>query len=238
MTNREKEDERLKMCINAKESHSHDISILIDRVLKARHNIWLSSDWHLWKRVTKGSPRCKKRANFDDIVKTYQNIDPDDILIFLGDLVDGEFTDKASLKKVLLTIPCTKILAKGNNDLFDDDFYKSCGFKHVVFAFKWNGILFSHIPQKHNCKMNIHGHLHKGIHAKSKPEYWVPYNFHVDVFDSNRKPIKILDAIKAQPAYARTVVVRKDKFEQEGVNIIENIEWYNYFILGEDPCDD
>ena len=139
---------------------------------------------------------------------------------------------------MLLTIPCTKILVRGNNDLFDNDFYKSCGFKYVTYAFKWNGILFSHMPQKHDCKMNIHGHLHKGINAKSNPEYWVPYKFHVDVFDKNRKPIKVLDAIKAQPAYARTVVVREDKFSQESVDIIGNIEWYTYFILGEDPCDD
>lgn len=238
MTNRDKENEQVKLCRDAKESHSHDISILINRVLKAGHNVWLSSDWHLWKRVTKNSSRCKKRSDFDNIIKTYQNINPEDILIFLGDLVDGEFTDKNSLKKVLLTIPCTKILVRGNNDLFDNDFYKSCGFKYVTYAFKWNSILFSHMPQKHDCKMNIHGHLHKGINAKSNPEYWVPYKFHVDVFDKNRKPIKVLDAIKAQPAYARTVVVREDKFSQESVDIIGNIEWYNYFILGEDPCDD
>ena len=203
--------ERLK---DPDEAKANNIEKVIDNTIRSRHKVYLMTDWHLWKRVEKGKPKCNPRPGSDKILKTVNGtLRKDDLLIYLGDLVDGEFVDKASLKLLLKTIPGRKILVRGNNDLFDAAFYKSCGFDYVVDSFVWHDIIFSHVPLKHKHKMNIHGHLH-GYRT-----YWVPYNNHIDVsaapeLDGRNKPVELKDVISAQKRYARTIKEQPEHFNE------------------------
>lgn len=230
MTNRQKEDLELEKCKDTELSHSQEISSLISNELRKHRNIWVTTDWHLWTRVEKGKSKCHKRSNFDNIIKTYQKIEQKDLLIILGDLVDGEFMNEKALRDVILSIPCTKILVRGNNDLFNYQFYRSCGFRYIVRAFVWNDILFSHMPLENDNKINIHGHIH-GYRT-----YWIPYKNQIDVFNKERAPVKLFDIIKEQPEYAKTIKVKWDKVESVQESVFENcMDWYSYFILKQDP---
>jgi calcineurin-like phosphoesterase family protein len=233
MTNRQKEELELEKCKDAELSHSQEISSLISSKLRKRRNIWITTDWHLWTRVEKNKSECHKRLNFNNIIETYQKIDQNDLLIILGDLVDGEFINEKALRDVILSIPCTKILVRGNNDLFNYQFYRSCGFRYITRSFVWNDILFSHMPLENDNKINMHGHLH-GYRT-----YWIPYRNQIDVFNKERVPVKLFDIIKEQPEYAKTIKVKWDKVESVQESVFENcMDWYSYFILKQDPYPD
>jgi calcineurin-like phosphoesterase family protein len=202
-----------KMLQRLKDAEQHpdkrDIAKLIDETRERGNTVWLATDWHLWKRITKNQPACKKRADFNQVIKAVEStIKVNDLLINLGDLVDGEFQDKDSLRNQMREIVCKKVLVRGNNDLFDQEFYRSCGFAYVVDSFKWHDILFSHMPQEHNCDLNIHGHIHTSPdagHGKRKAQYWVHYNKHIDVawLGGRVKPVELSQAIKAQPVFEK-----------------------------------
>ena len=126
MNNRQKEDKLMKSLSDPTENHSGEIDKLINNTIRSKHKVYLATDWHLWKRKEKGKPECTRCSNFDEIFKAVNGtVTENDLLIYMGDLVDGEFKDKEALKSVLLTIPCKKILVKGNNALV------------VYFTFFW-----------------------------------------------------------------------------------------------------
>ena len=56
MNNRQKEDKRMKDLKNPKDDHSAEISKLINQVISSKHKVYVTTDWHLWKRVCKD--RC------------------------------------------------------------------------------------------------------------------------------------------------------------------------------------
>ena len=119
MTNKKKEDKLNTSLKNPNSEHSLQIEKLIDDTIKKKHNVYLCTDWHLWVRKEKGSSECHKRKEFEEIIKNVNDIvTKDDVLINLGDLVDGEFKDKDELKSILKTLPGKKILTIGNNDCF------------------------------------------------------------------------------------------------------------------------
>jgi len=227
---REKEEAMLHRLKDAEQHpEQHAIAKLIDETRKNKHNVYLATDWHLWKRIAKNQPACKKRADFHTVINAIEStLKMGDLLIYLGDLVDGEFQDKASLKNQLQEIVCKKVLVRGNNDLFDDAFYHSCGFSHVVDAFKWHGILFSHMPQRHDCELNIHGHIHtspKDANKKPNAEgcshptasYWVPYKNHIDVawLGGRTKPVELSEVIKAQPEFSKIAKECPEHFNEQ-----------------------
>ena len=227
MTNREKEDKLMKSLSDPKENHSEEISKLISDTIRSKHKVYLATDWHLWKRKDKRrkSNECVRCPNFDEIFKNVNGtVTENDLLIYMGDLVDGEFKDKESLKSVLLTIPCKKILVKGNNDLFDTSFYKSCGFEHVVQSFIWSDILFCHVPAKNDNQLNIHGHIHSSPDPKPPysypPVYWIDYTNQIDVAwcGGRVKPIGLRKVISEQRSYSKHIKVDY-KHMQEGYNI-------------------
>lgn len=214
MYSRKKENEQEKKTYTKDESYSKEISKLIDDTIKAGHKVWLSSDWHLWIK-TKDKKSTKKRSKFDEVIKEINKADEDDLLIYLGDLCDGEFTDKSALKEVLIDLPPkNKVLVLGNNDLFDISFYKSCGFTYVTYRFVWNDIIFSHPAIEHNHSMNIHGHLHYNYkERKNDCVYWVPYNNHVCVFNTNGKLEELKDVMKSIKEYKKHVKVDEKQVE-------------------------
>ena len=133
--NREKED---KLCNSLKHPHtlhSKEIAKLINDTLRRNHNIWVCSDWHLWIRDEKGKPKCHKASYFNKVFSNYkETVKDQDLVIYLGDLTDGELADETSfneLRDTIKSLPGNKIMVRGNNDLKDANFYKSCGFKYV-----------------------------------------------------------------------------------------------------------
>ena len=214
MTNRQKEDKLMDSLSDPSESHSKEIAKLITSTLKSKHQVYLCTDWHLWKRKEKGKAACDRCKNFEEIFKNVNGtVKQDDLLIYMGDLVDGEFKDKEALKAVLLTIPCKKVLVKGNNDLFDNAFYKSCGFEYVVQSFVWSDILFCHVPSKNDNNMNIHGHIHSSANPKPgysyPPVYWIDYTNQVDVAwcGGRVKPVPLDEVIATQKSYSKHIKV-------------------------------
>ena len=210
MTNRQKEEKLVGSLRDPTENHSTEITRLIDKTIKNKHNVYCMTDWHLWLRNEKNKPACHKRNNFDEIIKNVKRIQPDDVLIFLGDLVDGEFEDKDSLKNILLPMNFKKILVVGNNDLFSPAFYKSCGFDYVVRSFVWHNVLFTHMPVKNDNDINIHGHIH------GYKTYWVPYTNQIDVayLDGRTEPVELQRVLKSQKSYSKVIKEEPSHFEE------------------------
>ena len=210
MTNRQKEEKLVGSLRDPTENHSTEITRLIDKTIKNRHNVYCMTDWHLWLRNEKNKPACHKRNNFDEIIKNVKKIQPDDVLIFLGDLVDGEFDDKDSLKNILLPMNFKKILVVGNNDLFSPAFYKSCGFDYVVRSFTWHDVLFTHMPVKNDNDINVHGHIH------GYKTYWVPYTNQIDVayLDGRTEPVELQRVLKSQKSYSKVTKEEPSHFEE------------------------
>lgn len=223
-----------KMVQRLKDAEQHpdkrNIAKLIDETREKGNTVWLCTDWHLWKRVTRNQPICNKRKDFDKVIKSVEfTVKLNDLLINLGDLVDGEFQDKDSLRNQMREIVCKKVLVRGNNDLFDQEFYRSCGFLYIVDSFKWHDILFSHMPQEHDCELNVHGHIHSkpptktgvGVNSEGnsrQPQYWVHYNNHIDVawLGGRVKPVELSEVIKAQPEFSKHIKECPEHFgEQE-----------------------
>lgn len=188
-----------KMCENAPIIKDEAINDTIEYALANGHKVYVGTDWHLWK--CKDS-RIYKNPAFDDILLNVSEcVGENDVFIFLGDFVDDEFNDKNALKNVLINLPGVKILCKGNNDLFSDEFYMSCGFKHVSYKFVWRDIVFSHMPTSNNYKMNIHGHIH------GMQKYFIPYTNQIDVFNTGYVPLELSVVIKNLKNYSKHVTV-------------------------------
>lgn len=205
-----------KQCVKIKdpnESYSKEISSCINSTLTNKHKVYLVTDLHLFVRDKKGVTTCHKRDNFDQIIKNYTSIvNAKDVVIFMGDLVDGEFQDKDTLKNIILSLPGKKILVRGNNDLFDYAFYRSCGFTYVTYEFIMNKIVYTHAPIQlpKDCIMNVHGHIH------NFKTYWVPYKNMIDVafVGGREKPVELHTVLEAQKKYAKLVNVCPEHFNE------------------------
>lgn len=213
MGNRTKEEKLVESLKDPSENHSAEISQMIDKTIKNKHKVYCMTDLHLWKRKEKNKKACIKRNNFDEIISNIKVIKPDDVLIYLGDLVDGEFEDKDSLKNILLPMNFKKILVIGNNDLFSPAFYKSCGFDYVVRSFIWHNIIFTHMPVKNDNDMNIHGHIHSDQY---KATYWIPYTNQIDVANlgGRVKPVELNKVMKSQKSFAKIAKEDPSHFEE------------------------
>ena len=221
------EDRLFEKLCNASKTNLSDndaISDIINQTLKNNGQIYLSTDWHLGLNSKSQNRDLKIEKMINKCVKQK------DCLIFLGDLVDGEFRNKDKLKNFIKSYfnhIKHKIFIRGNNDLFTDEFYISCGFEKCVNSFEYKSkqhgrILFSHIPQKTSCDINIHGHLH------NKRIYWVPYKKHIDVasYGGRLKPIKLNDLIKHIPSYAKTIKEDPAHFSEGYLIKMENGKFF------------
>lgn len=227
-----------KMCHDAVPEKVTKITNLLNEREKNGNAIYVVTDWHLFKRIEKGKTVCKKRYNFKDIINNYKNTVKDkDVVIFLGDLCDGELESPIELTNIISSLPGTKILCLGNNDLFGFDRYREMGFRHVTYSFVWRHILFSHYPLVNHEDMNIHGHLHNCKH------YWVPYQNHIDAAYAGARetPIPVKKIIAIQPEYSKHITVEEQNFfkEQQTPDMIDKLSnEYSYHVLCEDPIDD
>lgn len=203
---RKHEDEMNETILEAKPQKSATITNLIDDTLAHGHIVWVMTDCH-FIRFNKDTKNVYDNPNTDKIIENCKKtINDEDLLIYLGDLVDGEVERKGVLDKIINSIPGSKILVRGNNDLFPDDWYLTHGFKYVVPKFIWDNILFSHRPQDNDNKINIHGHVHCSeglITFKYYNSEISHYNNQIDAAycGARVRPVKLGDIIKAQPAF-------------------------------------
>ena len=215
MDQRKKEDKLMQDLKNPDKEHSSEISRIIDTTLRAGHKVWLGCDWHLFLREVKDQPACHMRSDAKQIINTFnKGIQPDDFFIYMGDLVDGEFQEKDKLKELLLPLNGKNmILVRGNNDLFDERFYKSCGFKYVVESFVWKNMLFTHVPCVNHNDLNIHAHLH------SYHRYRIPYTNQIDVayLGGRKEPVDLTDLMKKQPSYSKIIIEEPEHFNESEI---------------------
>jgi len=207
---RKKEEKLGEVLKDPTENHSKEISNLIDKTIRSGNKVYCATDWHLWIRK-KEKRECKRRKDFDVILKNVnETMTKDDLLIYLGDLADGEFYEPDSLKAILRTLPGKKILVIGNNDLFPERVYKSFGFEYVVKSFVWSNVLFTHMPVKNDNQINVHGHLH------NFRKYWIPYQNHIDVaaLGGRTELVELYKVIKEQSKYAKTIKECPEHFEE------------------------
>lgn len=228
MTRQDKEDKLMDDLkdVDSKKKDNVYISKMIDDTIASKHKVYLATDWHLYKRVKKGQSKCNKRSGFakvmDNVRSTMKN---GDMLIFLGDLTDGEFKEKLTLRQVMLNelgMIKNKVMLRGNNDLFEPSFYEECGFLKCVDSFVWKNILFSHVPQKNDYELNIHGHIHGSL------EYWVPYRNQIDVgaYNGRDKLVELKWLIKQYPKYKKKIRENPEHFE-EGYMLLNEPDLFN-----------
>ena len=211
--NRKKETKEMEKVKTPDETYSKQIVRLITETFKKKHKVYLMTDLHLFVRDDKGKLTCHHRANFKDILKNYTDVvNAKDLVIFMGDLVHGEFQEKEQLRDIMLALPGRKVLVRGNNDLFSYEFYRSCGFAYITREFIWNQIVFTHVPINlpKNCLMNVHGHIH------NFKTYYVPYNNHIDVayVGGREKPVELNAVLDAQKEYSKHIKECPEHFNE------------------------
>lgn len=125
-------------------------------------SVWVGTDWHVWSVEHTPHHPYQSVSNIRQLSDSYANdIQVDDVFIYLGDLCDPAVTDLNELKRLVQNIPGYKILVKGNHDTETDYFYRDIGFDEVCDVCVINQVAFSHFPLKVEPDMiNIHGHLH------------------------------------------------------------------------------
>ena len=137
-------------------------------------DVILASDWHMYK-YDKTTGLVNKRADYDKIIERQNDaMNSNSVFLFLGDLVDDNITDRNIVSDLIKSIKGPKILIRGNNDIFEDEFYINNGFMSVEYAIRYNNVIFSHtsIPIDGSVFYNIHGHIHRdGWDANDIPYY-------------------------------------------------------------------
>lgn len=174
----------------------------LNRLLNSAPEIWLGSDWHLWKKGDRSNPKAKEIIKHQKLI-----VKPNDVFIMLGDIVHRDTYNEDIpnlLKTIIPTLKGKKVLILGNHDIYDKQFYYDCGFDHVNDGFLWKDYVFSHVPLHftafQGAKYNIHGHTH-GYNGDRK----VPYKNHVCVYTEalGNKPISIDDLMVRYHRYKR-----------------------------------
>ena len=183
------------------------------------NNVWVGTDWHLWSvnSVTDKRHQFRSISNLGRLSDAYaEDIQPDDIFIYLGDLCDPGVTDIKKLKAIVSSIPGYKVLCKGNHDTQDDTFYKEIGFDVVCEICVIHNLVFSHKPVRVPMGyLNIHGHLH------TEKMSTLGYQ-HINAYDSNffERPMLVDDlidsaAFQSPEEYAGTDLKHvEEKFEK------------------------
>lgn len=183
------------------------------------NNVWVGTDWHLWSvnSVTDKRHQFRSISNLGRLSDAYaEDIQSDDIFIYLGDLCDPGVTDIKKLKAIVSNIPGYKVLCKGNHDTQDDTFYKEIGFDVVCEICVIHNLVFSHKPVRVPMGyLNIHGHLH------TEKMSTLGYQ-HINAYDSNffERPMLVDDlidsaAFQSPEEYAGTDLKHvEEKFEK------------------------
>ena len=173
-------------------------------------NIWLTTDWHIYKSEVTGDNKKQSILELMKLVTQQRlTVKPNDIFIYMGDIsykrLGDEYDNK--IREVFSRLNGIKILIRGNHDIKDDDYYLSLGFNYVFNELKYKNILFSHRPVSikdiNDVDINIHGHIHgERVYFDTEKEN------HLDCWTDNHKPISLAKLLK-----------NKDKIENENIDI-------------------
>jgi calcineurin-like phosphoesterase family protein len=122
--------------------------------------VWLISDTHA--NHDKIKTYCDRPDNFTDlIVKNCQRIvQPDDILIHLGDVAIGP---PEGAVKFVRSLPGVKWLIRGNHDSESPTWWVKAGFSAACDGMLFRKVWLSHHPAPvlpEGAVLNVHGHLH------------------------------------------------------------------------------
>jgi len=139
---------------------------------------YITTDWHLGKFINKQQTEASYQEYIEKTKKMIDRLQkavkPGKPMLCLGDITEEEMYDEDLIKWLYNTVVTIhgspKILIKGNNDIFDDEFYYKLGFEYVtkrnIVSDKLR-IVFSHEPvsiidMKLSEKdwLNLHGHSH------------------------------------------------------------------------------
>lgn len=103
------------------------------------------------------------------IIRNWQRmVQPDDLVVHLGDVVVGKSVD---WNIIIPKLSGRKILVLGNHDKRTASWYMKNGMEFCCSRFTWEmyglAILFSHEPINDGAfDLNIHGHLHMRRHRE------------------------------------------------------------------------
>ena len=171
------------------------------------HNIWVATDLHLSNREdTKQHPFLTQRERQQMYDNYAAMIQPDDLLIFLGDLFDAGTIDPQEIGKFLHSIKGHIIMCRGNHDSEDDAFYKELGVDEICDILVIHNLIFSHKPVKiAPDELNIHGHLHT---EKMSTLGYQHINAYAVNFNKNGEPVLLDDILDS--AYVQNPDIVKD----------------------------
>lgn len=172
--------------------------------------IWLSTDLHLFSKDNDYRHPFRTDRENSRLADNFSNeIDSSDLFIFLGDLCDPGVSDPKKLGDVIKSIPCYKIMCRGNHDTQDDLFYREVGFDLVIDICRYHNIIFSHKPIRvQPDELNIHGHLHTEMMSGLGPNH---INAYADNWHNNGHPIRLSDLINA--ATVQSIEIPKKDME-------------------------
>lgn len=171
------------------------------------HNIWVATDLHLSNREdNKQHPFLTQRERQQMYDNYAAMIQPDDLLIFLGDLFDVGTIDPQEIGKFLHSIKGHIIMCRGNHDSEDDAFYKELGIDEICDILVIHNLIFSHKPVKvAPDELNIHGHLHT---EKMSTLGYQHINAYAVNFNKNGEPVLLDDILDS--AYVQNADIVKD----------------------------
>jgi len=153
---------------------------------------WLITDTHLSHKrlIDWGRPE-----NFEDLIEqSLKIIKPEDTLIHLGDICIGE--DKIN-NNVFTSLPCKKILVRGNHDNKSYSWYYEQGWDFVceTFRMRYKGkeLLFSHFPvleqdSKYTIHLPVHLNIHGHLHGMGKDSHRAISGYDKDGFNIDIAP--------------------------------------------------
>ncbi|MCM1532565.1 MAG: GNAT family N-acetyltransferase [Ruminococcus flavefaciens] len=182
-------------------------------------NIWIATDLHLYSRDNDSRHPFRSRHNIGKLSDQFaQDIQEDDLLIFLGDLCDPDVTDTDKLAAIVQRIPCRKLMCRGNHDLQDDEFYLRVGFDEVTEVIRLYNIIFSHKPIKVAAdEVNVHGHLHT---EKLVTMGWNHINAYAANWNKDDHPVLLEDLLKS------AIVQEHEYTSKELAHVTEKFEKY------------
>ena len=131
-------------------------------------------------------------ANVDEmdaaLIKNWNSVvGPQDKVYHLGDV-----TLSAKKMWIMDHLNGTKILIKGNHDIFPLKVYTPY-FKDIRATHELGGYILSHVPVHDSQKYRFDGNIHGHTHEKSLPDPWY---YNISVEQINYTPITLEQAIK------------------------------------------
>jgi len=174
--------------------------------------IWLITDTHFGH--DKMEIYCDRPKDFSKrIVKGLEVVEPNDILIHLGDFCIGN--DEVWHRQFHQEIAGKHWLVKGNHDNKSNSWYLRNGWDWVGAKFQdkffGKNILFSHTPQMEDKQiesglwisgsfdLNIHGHYHNNNHRSKDEQVEITKKHKLLAMEfTNYQPVLLENFIKAK----------------------------------------